>query len=90
MHHCVRHLDAGGPAIAQHTVDLGCSRGDEARGIRLVGSVQVQRRGQLTLEFSDDRQHRLHVRAPQEDRGRAEHLMRKRRIAAEPLGVRSE
>ena len=55
MHHRVAHLDTRRPTVEEDSADLEFQHRKQGSGLVVVGLVDVQRGGELTLQITRDR-----------------------------------
>ena len=91
--HRVADLDPGGPAVEQDAPDLQLQQWEQFGGLRVIGLVGVQCRGELAFEIGCHRDHFGLVDTSHDQAGRAEHFRLQgfrvaegRRVGAEQRG----
>ena len=76
MHHGVAHLDAGGIAVDQDAADLALEHRQQQPRRLEVALVHLDGGGELAFQPLGEAQHRLDVRAADDEGGGAEDLLR--------------
>ena len=75
MHHGVAYLDSGRKTIGQDASRLALQHGDEALRVGIVCGIDLQRHCQLALQLLSQLENLIEVFGPNDNRGRAKHLL---------------
>jgi hypothetical protein len=88
--HGLADLHPGAEAVEQDSPAPPFKPPHDPTGGGVVGRLRMQRGGELAFQAVDHRDQGLDVRAPDQQRRRAEHLVAQRVLAQERLGRRGE